>query len=116
MKPKLSQILNDLITKSWVPDGPLRGGLWLLFRAPDGDSDDYRLCAYRVGVDVGTVELGVLRRELEQLLPGKSISLDSEKTIIGRDEKTRHYRVFRWAATPATQLELLPTARPYTEE
>lgn len=121
MKQKLSQILNDLINNNWVPDGPLSGGLCLLFRAPDGDSDDYRLCAYRVGVEVGTVELGTLRRELEAMLPGKTISLDAEKTITGRDEKIRHYRVFRWAGTPAaTQLALLPVgapgARQYTED
>lgn len=124
MKSKLNQILDDLM-HGRLSAGQLSGGLYLLqFKPGDADNPDCRLCAYRVGVPVGAVELGTLRRELEALLPGVNIKLDGEQTIQGKDEQVRHYRVFRWTATPPTQLELLPLgapggapgARQYTED
>lgn len=117
---KLSQILSELIDGR-LSAGTLSGGLALQFKPGDADNADARLCAYRVGVPVGTIELGTLRRELEAMLPGTVISLDEERTIEGQDGRIRHYCVFRWAGTPpATQLALLPVgapgARPYTED
>ncbi|NJN53680.1 MAG: hypothetical protein HC804_02340 [Anaerolineae bacterium] len=68
MKPKLTTILSDLINGR-LSTGTLSGGLMLQFKAADDDNPENRLAAIRVGVSVGTVELGTLRRDLEAILP-----------------------------------------------
>lgn len=111
-QPTLSEILDDLI-HGRLADGKLSGGLALQFKAADADHPESRLCAIRIGVPVGTVELGTLRRELEKLLPGVVIGLDDEQTITGQDGRKRHYRVFRWRPAPtAVQMELLHVETP----
>lgn len=110
--PTLTQILDDLI-HGRLADAKLSGGLGLQFKAADDDHPESRLCAIRIGVPVGTVELGTLRRELEALLPGVVIGLDDEQTITGQDGRKRHYRVFRWRPKEeAVQMELLHVEQP----
>lgn len=104
-KPTLAQVLTGLLDGHIAGSVELSGGLRLQFKAADTDNPDGRLCAYRVGIQVGTVELGTLRRHLEELLPpGTAVTLDpDEQTVTGRDGRARHYRVFRWPGQPAAQ-------------
>lgn len=112
MKTDLYTILDDLI-HGRLSDGTLSGGLALQFRAANADNPENRLAAVRVGVPVGSTELVTLRRELEKLLPGATITLDEEQTITGRDGQERRYRVFRWLPTEKpVQMELLHVEMP----
>lgn len=114
MKTALSTILTELINGR-LSGGKLGGGLGLQFKAADAANPESRLAAVRVGVSVGATELVTLRRELERLMPGTTISLDDEQSFTGRDEKTHYYRVFRWRPTEtAVQAELLHVERPIT--
>lgn len=120
MKPQTTTILTELMDGR-LSSGQIRSGLHLQFKAGDVDNPDNRLCAFRRGESVNTGDLTDLRRALETVLPpNTAVALDDEQAITSRDKQTRHYRVFRWPATPAAmQMELLhvETAgrRPYED-
>ena len=72
----------------------LKGGLHLQYKTGDGTS---RLCCYRIGIEPSDVEIAVVRRELQALLPDRIIQERRPFTYTGSDKKVRYCRVLVWA-------------------
>jgi len=102
---KLGKVLDELVNgRSQMVI--LKGGLHLQFRVSEGIC---RLCCYRIGIDPSDVEIAVVRRELQALLPDRIIQEKEPFTYTGGDKKVRHCRVLVWAEV-VVQLGLGVTA------
>lgn len=95
----LNQILTNVLSGQSMKR-PLSGGLYLQYKEPDASNPAHRLFCYRRGsISPSMTEFGVIRRELEALLPpGKKIALGNCLSYQASDNENRTGRVFSWAA------------------
>jgi hypothetical protein len=103
-------LINGRVTQVALPRG-----LRFQFKAGGTYGENNRLLVYRLGAAPSAREFGIVRRQLEMLLPDVDLGLSDEFEYMGRDGRARRCRTFSWQPA-AAQGRLLdaPPAR-YTE-